>query len=78
MGAGVKGLTDTQARVLFFIVDFMSLEGYPPTLREMQDCFGWSSTNAARDHLRALVRKGYVTVAPGLSRGIRVLSKAPC
>jgi len=45
----------------------------PPTRAEIADHMGFRSANAAEDHLRALARKGAISLKPGTSRGIRVL-----
>jgi len=44
----------------------------PPTRAEIAASMGFRSANAAEDHLRALDRKGAITLTPGMSRGIRV------
>lgn len=51
-------LTKAQRSVLDAFQDAASTGAAPPTLRELCSRFGWSSTAAARDHLKALVRKG--------------------
>jgi repressor LexA len=51
-------LTPRQAEVLAFILDFQRERGMPPTRVEIAAHFGWSSANAAQDHIRALTRKG--------------------
>ena len=43
----------------------------PPTYRELCAEFGWKSTGTVRDHLRALVRKGYVGLS-GRHRQLRL------
>ena len=47
--------------------------GFPPTRAEIAVHFGFSSPNAAEDHLRALERKGAIEILPGASRGLRIL-----
>ena len=54
-------LTETQEAILAFMVNFQAANTRPPSLREIGDKFGYSSMNAARDHVLALARKGYVT-----------------
>ena len=54
----MAGLTAQQAAIVRFFRDLAEDGGGPPTLREVCTHFGWSSTGTARDHLRALVRKG--------------------
>lgn len=68
----MKGLTDRQREVLWFICK-RELDGnIPPTLREIGLAFGINSTNGVNDHLRALERKGYIQRTDMVSRGIRV------
>jgi repressor LexA len=46
--------------------------GYPPTRAEIARQLGFRSANAAEDHLRALERKGMITIEAGAARGIRL------
>jgi repressor LexA len=68
-----KLLTERQATVLAHVRDHIDTHGYPPTVREICDRFGWSSTQAAHDHLAALARKGYLERVPNIARGLRLL-----
>jgi repressor LexA len=68
-------LTQRQQQVFLFIQEFMEKEGMPPTRAEIAQALGFSSANAAEDHLKALVRKGAVEILPGISRGIRLLAE---
>jgi repressor LexA len=63
-------LTPRQKEAFSFIRKHIGNAGRPPTRREIADHFGWSSANAAEDHLRALSRKGAITIDAGKSRGI--------
>lgn len=65
-------LTPRQQEVLDLLVDFVNTYGYPPTCQELADLLGVASPNAALAHLRALERKRLITLAPGISRGIRI------
>ena len=58
-------LTDRQRRVLDFIVHSVERRGYPPSLREICEEMGISSTRGALRHLEALERKGYITRGSG-------------
>lgn len=69
-------LTDRQSETLSTIIDYIRDNSMPPTLREIGDRMGISSTNGVNDHLRALERKGYIESLPLKSRGIKVLWKA--
>lgn len=69
-------LTSRQQQVLDFIREFMETEGLPPTRAEIAEAIGFRSVNAAEEHIRTLVRKGVLTILPGLSRGIRLNGRA--
>ncbi len=64
-------LTDRQRKVLKHIVRCIQGEGYPPTVREIAEHFGFRSPRAASDHLEALERKGYIRLM-GTARGIQL------
>ena len=68
-------LTRRQSEVLAFIRQFMDSESMPPTLREIAKGMGFSSDNAARDHVRALDRRGAIELVEGSSRGIRLINE---
>ncbi len=65
--------TEPQLRVLVAIEQHLESRGYPPTVRDLCDALGVSSTNGMVSHLEALARKGYIEREAGVSRGIRVL-----
>lgn len=68
-----KPITDRQQQVLNAIVDFHNQHGYPPTYTELAARIGVASGNAAAEHLKALQKKGYITIATGTARGIKVI-----
>lgn len=61
-------LTKRQSQVLEFIRDRIRAWGYPPTIREICEHLGVSSTNGVSDHLKALKRKGLLTQQESKSR----------
>jgi repressor LexA len=65
-----KGLTKRQEEILDFIVGRVRDEGFPPTLKEIAGCFGLASANAARDHVLALERKGFLKRTGEKSRAL--------
>lgn len=69
-------LTPRQAEILALIRTFMERSGRPPTRAEIAEHLGFSSPNAAEEHLRALARKGAIELIPGAARGIRVKAEA--
>ncbi len=65
-----KELTRRQEEILAFVVERVHEEGFPPTLKEIAARFSLSSPNAARDHLLALERKGYLRRSAEKSRAL--------
>ncbi len=68
-----KKLTDRQQVIYDFIAGIIRSRGAPPTIREIMDEFGISSTNGVRTTLAALEKKGHIRRHPRLSRGIELL-----
>ncbi len=69
-------LTLKQKEVLKFIYEQIRFKHFAPTIREIGEHFGLSSTGTVRDHLAALVRKGYIRMAEGKSRAIELVKEA--
>jgi repressor LexA len=69
----VQDLTARQAEILELLRTHLRETGFPPTRAEIAAYFGFSSPNAAEEHLRALERKGAIEILPGTSRGLRLL-----
>src|SRR3990172_6764226 len=65
-------LTSRQAEILAFLRNFIERQHRPPTRAEMADGLGFSSPNAAEEHLRTPERKGVIEMTPGAPRGIRL------
>lgn len=70
---GLKTLTQKQKNVLKFIYDSIKIHNLPPTIREIAEHFGFSSTGTVRDYLKALTDKGFIRVSPNKSRAIEVI-----
>ena len=68
----MRKLTARQREVLEFIRRHTDETGYPPTRADIARELGFRSANAAEEHLKALVRKGAISVMPGTSRGIKI------
>ena len=69
----MRNLTSIQ-RYLLEIIQQYSEEGRPaPTYRELCQQFGWTSTATARDHLKALEKKGYIHLSGGRARSVKVV-----
>ncbi len=72
----IKNLTEKQRNVLHFIFNKIKNEHMPPTIREIAEEFGFSSTGTVRDYLKALVDKGYIKVSEGKARAIELVKEA--
>ena len=71
----MRKITKRQEEALQFIQDYTKLSGYPPTNRDMCRHFGFKSTNAAADLLKALEIKGYIVRIPNTSRTVKVTNR---
>ena len=69
----MKELTKQQTKVLACVEVYLNKTGFPPTRAEICKELGFKSPNAAEMHLRALEKKGYISIKSGSSRGISVL-----
>ena len=68
-----ESLPAQQAKVLDFVEEFIDISGYPPSIAEITEFLGVSSTFGVRKHLEALIKKGFITRGgPGLSRSLMV------
>ena len=66
----MKGLTSRQEEILNLIKDHLKEKGFPPTRADISKTFGFKSPNAAEQHLRAIEKKGFISILPGASRGL--------
>jgi len=62
---------ETRERIFRFVRDRL-LGGLPPTVREVQEAFGFRSPQTAREHLEALVGAGRLSKRAGQARGYRL------
>jgi repressor LexA len=69
-------LTSKQKEILRFIYEKIRFKHLAPTIREIGEHFGFSSTGIVRDHLAALVNKGYIRLGEGKSRAIELVKEA--
>jgi len=69
----MKELTKQQSKVLACVEVYLNKTGFPPTRAEICKELGFKSPNAAEMHLRALEKKGYISIQSGSSRGISIV-----
>ncbi|HHD7488932.1 TPA: DNA-binding protein [Klebsiella oxytoca] len=73
--SSLQFLPPRQQEVFDLLLAFTKKNGYPPTNRELANLIGVRSANAIAEHIRALERKGFVSVARGVARGITVVGQ---
>jgi repressor LexA len=66
------GLTERQRTILDVIRASVSTPGYPPSIREIGDAVGLTSTSSVAHQLRTLERKGYLRRDPNRPRAVDV------
>lgn len=70
----MKELTARQQEILDLIKSHIDETGFPPTRMDICNALGFRSPNAAEEHLKALARKGVISLTSGASRGIRLIT----
>ncbi len=70
-----KGLSERQERMLEFIGEFIREYRFPPTIRQIGEEVGITSTSVVKYNLDALERKGYIERDREISRGIRLVEE---
>ena len=66
------GLTPRQQRVLAVIKDSIERRGYPPSMREIGERVGLTSSSSVAHQLRVLEEKGYLKRDPHRPRALQV------
>lgn len=72
IGAGLSELTERQRKVLEVIRASVNERGYPPSIREIGDAVGLTSTSSVAHQLRTLERKGFLRRDPNRPRAVDV------
>lgn len=68
-----RPLSQTQAVILDFITECVRARGYPPSVREIGDAVGLTSTSSVVHQLEVLAGRGYIVRDPRKPRAIKVL-----
>lgn len=69
-------LTDKQKRILDFIKSTTKERGYPPSIREIGDAVGLSSTSTVHGYLKRLEEKGVIRRDPTKPRALEIIEQA--
>ncbi len=68
-----RELTDRQRQILDFIRAEIHRRGFPPSVREIGEAVGLSSSSTVHSHLAALETKGFIRRDPSKPRALEVL-----
>ena len=68
----MKDITPQQQKVLDCIQVYINKTGFPPTRADICRELGFKSPNSAETHLRAIEKKGFISIESGASRGISI------
>jgi repressor LexA len=72
-----SGLTPRQHKVLEVIRESVERRGYPPSMREIGEAVGLTSTSSVAHQLTTLEKKGFLRRDPNRPRAVEVRSAVP-
>jgi repressor LexA len=72
----MRKMSERQRRILRYLEEFIRDNGYPPSIRQIQDALGISSTSVVDYNLNLLERRGLIQRQPRSSRSITLLDRA--
>src|SRR5512135_365869 len=72
-----KGLGERHQKILDFIQDYQRKHKHPPSIREIGESCGISSTSVVNYYLDQLERNGHIERDRKISRGLRVTGPSP-
>src|SRR5436853_6420373 len=67
-------LTERQNKILDYIRYVTKVRNYPPSVREIGEAVGLSSSSTVHNHLNQLERKGLIKRDPSKSRTVQLTS----
>ena len=73
----MRKLSDRQRRILDFVGTYTDDHGYPPSIREIGQAVGITSTSVVDYNLKALERNGQIRRDREVSRGLGLLGRTP-
>ncbi len=69
-------LTKKQKNVYNFIVEFIDTMGYPPSIREICEGLGFSSTATVHTYINTLEKKGYISKGGSKNRSLSIINRS--
>ncbi|MEX0990737.1 MAG: transcriptional repressor LexA [Actinomycetota bacterium] len=73
----MEDLTSRQRRIIEYIRETVHDRGYPPTVREIGDAVGLTSSSSVHSQLANLERKGLITRDPTKPRAVTLAGSQP-
>ena len=73
----MRKMSERQQKILEFVMEYTADHGYPPSIREIGQAVGISSTSVVDYNLRALERSGLIRRDREVSRGLGVVGQMP-
>jgi repressor LexA len=70
--ADATGLTPRQQRILATLRDSIEMRGYPPSMREIGEAVGLTSTSSVAHQLKTLEKRGFIKRDPHRPRALEV------
>lgn len=68
-------MTGRQQAIINFIASYRAEHGYPPSMREIGDAVGLSSSSVVHGYIERLTKNGYLTKKSDSSRTITLTEK---
>src|SRR5436190_16641650 len=75
-GGEMRKMSDRQRRILDFVAKYTGEHGYPPSIREIGQAVGITSTSVVDYNLKALERSGLIRRDKEVSRGLGLVGQA--
>jgi len=70
-------VSDRQEKILSYIRHVTRVRNYPPSVREIGEAVGLSSSSTVHNHLNQLERRGFIRRDPSKSRTVQLVEEAP-
>ncbi|PIS42745.1 MAG: hypothetical protein COT24_01985 [Candidatus Kerfeldbacteria bacterium CG08_land_8_20_14_0_20_40_16] len=70
-----ENITKKQKQILDYITEFISVNGYSPSYREIAEYFGLSSPATIYEHIKGLEDKGFIKAEEKKARSIKISKK---
>src|SRR5882672_791811 len=76
MNTKLSELTERQNKILDYIKYVNKIRNYPPSVREIGEAVGLSSSSTVHNHLNQLERRGLIKRDPSKSRTVQLVQDA--